>query len=150
MQFKKETVSEMVKHALSAYPDECCGIVTGNSNDQVVHICENIQNRLHGDDPDNHPRTARTAYAIDRNEANAIISEAVKNSLTVLAFYHSHTDNEAYFSETDIAAQTVFGEPEFPEAVHLVISICNGKFNGTACFVWNRERNDFDRVETGF
>lgn len=137
------TIAEIYKHALQEYPEECCGIVTGDRNKQTVHACKNIQNRLHAKDPERYPRDARTAYYIEREKADKIISYAVKSGREVVAFYHSHTDHEAYFSEEDVAAQTVFGEPEFPDALHVVVSVRRGKVHDLKCFRWDRYKKMF-------
>jgi len=143
-----EKVMEMIfKHALEAYPEECCGVVTGNSYRQTVHPCVNIQNRLHAEDPEGHPRDARTAYAIDRKELEKIYSEAKKNKEEILVFYHSHTDHDAYFSDMDKEVQTVFGEPEFPDAVHMVISVRAGEIKDKKCFRWDKDKKDFIALE---
>ena len=143
----KQSIEEMFQHAIETYPDECCGIITGNSTKQTVHSCQNIQNRLYSEDPERHPRDARTAYAIDRKEAGKIYAEAKKNKEDILAFYHSHTDLDAYFSDTDKEVQIVFGEPEFPEAVHIVISVRARKVSDIKCFKWDRDKKDFIFVE---
>lgn len=144
--FKKETVDEIYRHALQENPGECCGVVTGNEDRQTVHRCLNIQNRLHLEDPGAHPRDARTAYAIDRKEMDKIISSANSKDEGILAFYHSHIEHDAYFSETDKAAQTVFGEPEFPEAEHIIVSVRDGKIKEIKSFKWDSNKKDFVSV----
>jgi len=139
----KEIIKEIYQHAVKEYPHECCGIVTGSAEKQTLHQCMNIQNELHAEDPERHPRDARTAYAIDRKEADKIYADTGKRGEKVLAFYHSHIDCDAYFSDTDIAAQTVFGEPEFPDALHLVVSVADRKILGMKCFKWDRVKESF-------
>jgi proteasome lid subunit RPN8/RPN11 len=148
MRFKRQVVNEISQHAVEEYPDECCGIIAGKGSKQTVYRCENIQNRLHEEDPVSHPRDARTAYAIDRKEAERIYAEARANNEEVLAFYHSHTEHDAYFSEMDKEVQTVFGEPEFPDAVHIVISVRARKVCDIKCYVWDREKRNFVPAQT--
>jgi proteasome lid subunit RPN8/RPN11 len=140
---KEDTLKKIYQHAIDSYPDECCGIITGRDQVQTVHICRNIQNRLHAEDPVKHPRDARTAYAIDRREAERIFTDAKEKGEDVIGFYHSHTDHEAYFSEMDVAVQTVFGEPEFPEAIHIVVSVIKGMIHDIKCFRWEGETKTF-------
>jgi len=147
MYLSKNVIKEIFQHAIEEYPYECCGIVTGNANRQVVHRCRNIQNELHSQDPERYPRDARTAYTIDRAEAERIYSEARERSEDILTFYHSHIDCEAFFSETDVAAQTVFGEPEFPDAIHIVVSVINREIKGIKCFRWDKEKKDFTTIK---
>ncbi len=144
---KPETINEIYNHAIAEYPDECCGIVTGNRDMERVHICKNIQNILHSEDPEKHPRNARTAYFIDRKEAESIFSDAKRNEDNVIAFYHSHTDNPAFFSDMDKEVQTVFGEPEFPDAIHIVVSVIKREIRDIKCFVWDGEKGDFKQSD---
>lgn len=143
MHFDKKVTEQIYQHALKEYPYECCGIVTMKGNNQTVHVCRNIQNSLHREDPERYPRNARTAYTIDRDEADRIYAEARINGEEIIAFYHSHIDCEAYFSETDMEAQTVFGEPEFPDAVHLIVSVMGGDIRGMMCYKWDRGKKVF-------
>jgi len=143
---KKETLIKICNHAIAEYPDECCGIVTGRGDNQRVHFCKNLQNLLHLEDPERYPRDARTSYFIDRKEAEAVFSDANRNGEGVIAFYHSHTDNPAFFSDIDKEAQTVFGEPEFPDAIHIVVSVIKREIKDIRYFVWDREERDFIEI----
>jgi proteasome lid subunit RPN8/RPN11 len=147
VKLNKEIIGKLYEHALKEYPDECCGIITGNDDVQTLHLCGIIQNRLHAKDPITYARNARTAYFIERREFDNIISAAKSKGERVMAFYHSHTEHEAYFSQEDVAAQTVFGEPEFPDALHIVVSIMNKKMNDIKCFKWDRQAEEFVLAE---
>ncbi len=147
MKLHKNIIKQIYEHATKEYPDECCGIVTGSGNNQTVHLCNNIQNKMHSEDPARYPRDARTAYFIERGEFDGIISSAKEKGREVTAFYHSHPEHEAYFSEEDFAAQTVFGEPEFPDALHVVVSVMNKKINTVKCFKWDRDLQSFIIIE---
>jgi [CysO sulfur-carrier protein]-S-L-cysteine hydrolase len=140
------TLSAISRHAVAEYPSECCGLVTGRGEVQRVHACRNFQDELHAKDPDTHPRTSREAYAMDRGEAERIMSEAATNGENVIAFYHSHIDCGAYFSQMDKEVQTVFGEPEFPEAVHVVIAVYEGQVRELKGYQWDGEKQDFIKV----
>jgi len=146
MHINKKALELMFQHALEEYPYECCGIITGDETDQIVHCCENIQNELHDEDPVRYPRDARTAYFVDRKKFEKIVSAAKTQGKDIIAFYHSHPEHESFFSEEDVAAQTVFGEPEFPDALHIVISVMNRRVNDIKCFKWDRDRLEF--IET--
>ncbi|MBI4682537.1 MAG: M67 family metallopeptidase [Nitrospirae bacterium] len=147
MRLNKDTKEKIYNHALQEYPDECCGIVTGDSDKQRVHLCENIQNKLHTEDPERYQRDARTAYFIERRRFDDILSYAKENGEEIIAFYHSHPEHEAYFSEEDFAAQTVFGEPEFPDALHAVVSVMDGKIHAMKCYKWDCSAQVFTAVE---
>lgn len=137
------TIAAVSDHAREEYPAECCGIVVGSGSTQQVHRCSNLQDELHAQDPELHPRTSREAYAIDRQEMETIVKEAAARGEKVLAFYHSHIDCAAYFSAMDREVQTVFGEPEFPEALHLVVAVYQGQVSDFKGFLWSAEQQDF-------
>ncbi len=147
MRFFPQSVVAVYKQAIAEYPAECCGLVTGRAEVQHVHPLVNIQERLHAEDPETHPRDSRNAYAVDRNEVERIISESARADEAVLAFYHSHIDCDAYFSQMDKEVQTVFGEPEFPDAVHVVVSVREGKIHEIKGYLWDGTKQDFIDVE---
>src|SRR3989338_10534030 len=98
----KNSLKMIYEHAVEEYPDECCGVVTGDGKGvSVVHKCRNIQNELHNKDPDRYKRDAKTAYHIDPKEILNIFNDTEKNGLKVIAFYHSHPHHAAYFSQED-------------------------------------------------
>jgi adenylyltransferase/sulfurtransferase len=147
MKLDSHIIEQIYKHALDEYPFECCGIITGSRDRQTVHLCRNVQNSLHKEDPSRYPRDARIAYLIDRSEFDGIVSAAKEKGGNVLAVYHSHPEHGAYFSEEDHAAQTVFGEPEFPEAVHVVVSVVNRTIRDMKCFKWDGSIKAFREVD---
>lgn len=143
MKLNSKIIEEIYDHALQEYPYECCGIVTGGSDTQAVHKCENIQDSFHAEDPVRYPADARIAYMIDRSVFDNIVSSAREQGEDIIAVYHSHPEHEAYFSEEDAAAQTVFGEPEFPDTVHVVVSVFDGKIHAVQCYKWDRRIRQF-------
>jgi proteasome lid subunit RPN8/RPN11 len=134
---------EISRHAEETFPDECCGVVfAGGMGDRVQRL-NNIQNRLHALDPKTYPRTAAIAYAMDPRELEAAIDEAERRGGKLKAFYHSHPNHEAYFSEEDKAFASPFGEPTFPGAGQIVISIYDRVVKGICVFAWSEEKGDF-------
>jgi len=124
----KEALEKIYSHAIQEYPDECCGIVTGDGMGiTIVHKCTNIQNELHEKDPERYVRDARTAYHIDPKEMLNIFKDAEKKGLKVIAFYHSHPDHAAYFSQEDVDLAMFGDEPSYPDAEYIVVSLSNGK-----------------------
>ena len=142
-----DTIRAVSEHAIADYPAECCGIVTGKGASQRVHRCRNRQDELHAKDPEQHPRTSREASDIDRNEMERIFSDAAAKGEQVVCFYHSHIDCGAYFSKMDKEVLTVFGDPEFPEAVHVVVSVQNGKVAEINGYRWDEGKRDFITVQ---
>jgi len=142
----RSSIEAISKHAIAEYPSECCGIVTGTGDRQRVHPCRNRQDELHARDPEQHPRTSREAYDIDRNEMERIFADAKAAGEEVLCFYHSHIDCGAYFSQMDREVLTIFGEPEFPAAVHVVVAVRNREITEFSGYRWDGNRQDFVSV----
>jgi len=147
MKLFPESLDAIFRQAHAEYPSECCGIVTGAKDRQRVHACRNRQDELHARDPEQHPRTSREAYDLDRAEMERVFADAARNAEAVLAFYHSHIDCGAYFSQMDKEVQTVFGEPEFPDAVHVVVSVNEGKIAEIRGYLWDGAKQDFREVD---
>lgn len=137
---------EISRHAQAAFPDECCGVVLSKGDTEQVKRLENIQNKLHELDPETYPRTAVIAYAMDPRELESVIDNAARDGAKLKAFYHSHPEHEAYFSEEDKAFASPFGEPTFPNAAQIVVSIYNREVKCLAGFVWSNDQNDFIEV----
>ena len=147
MRLSTTTLDTITRQAVAEYPSECCGIITGTDQAQRVHPCRNRQDELHARDPENHPRTSREAYDIDRNEMERIFSDAAAQGEQVLAFYHSHIDCGAYFSAMDKEVLTVFGEPEHPAAAHIVVSVQDRQVKEIKGYRWDGAKQDFKVVE---
>ena len=139
----QETWNEISRHSQETFPEECCGLVLSNGVKDQVRRVENLQNKLHALDPLTYPRTAAIAYAMDPRELESILDEADKTGSTLKAFYHSHPGHEAYFSDEDKAFATPFGEPTFPGAAQIVISVYNRVIKAIKAFAWSHELKDF-------
>ena len=125
-------------HALETYPDECCGvIVAGPDGRQDVIRIRNVQNEMHASDPVRYPRTARTAYAGHPADLKAALERGEAPGYVLSAFYHSHPDHEAYFSDEDLAQATPFGEPSYPDALQIVISVFGTEVRAVKAFAWS-------------
>ncbi len=141
-----DTWDEISRHAQAAFPEECCGVVFSKGVREQVQRVENIQNKLHKLDPETYPRTAVIAYAMDPKELESVIDNAVRGGAKLKAFYHSHPDHEAYFSAEDKAFATPFGEPTFPNAAQIVVSIYQREVKRMCAFVWSEAIGDFVEV----
>ncbi|MFT4578151.1 MAG: proteasome lid subunit RPN8/RPN11 [Nitrospinales bacterium] len=146
---EKEQLDEIHRHAVEEYPHECCGIVVGDpdhNNDNVVHRCENIQNKLHEKDPENFTRDARTAYNISALELQKILSAAGSKGRVFKVLYHSHPEHDAYFSEEDTRMALFDGEsPIYPGTQYLVVSVYDKKVRDQELFGWDPETKTFER-----
>ena len=144
----QENLAEIRKHSLEEYPYECCGIVIGfaeSKEDDILFRCTNIQNRLHKMDPGAYPRDAKTAYNIESRELVEIFNQVQSKGMMLKTFYHSHPDHDAYFSDEDKKMALFDGEPTYPGAKYLVVSVYNKVVRDEAWFEWNSQTRSFEK-----
>ncbi|MYA98001.1 MAG: M67 family metallopeptidase [Nitrospinae bacterium] len=151
MRLNREQVEAMHRHARGAYPDECCGLIIGpprteGEREETLALlpCKNVQNEMHEKDPEFYPRTARRAFLIDPFEFERIVRRAEEAGEVVRGIFHSHPDEDAYFSQEDVDAAVPFGDiPAFPDAEHVVMSVREGEVLGQKVYSWDAEQKTF-------
>ena len=140
-----EELARVTAQAVAEYPAECCGVVLARGEDpgdRLLLPCRNVQDELHARDPARHPRDARTAYYIDPRDLLAI-GRREADGYRVATIYHSHIDVGAYFSETDKRNALIEGEPAYPGAAYVVMSVVERQLAAVNAFAWDAERRDF-------
>ena len=107
---------EMVKHARSTYPNECCGAMLGAIDDggKLVREAVALENAHQG------PQQSR--YELRPEDLLAAERAARQRGLELIGIYHSHPDADAYFSETDL-------KNSCPWYSFVVLSIKKGAFD---------------------
>ncbi len=127
---------QLYAHAISAFPDEACGYLTGprdgNAVDSLV-ACRNAQ--PDGEHPITPERGADTGFVIAGAELLAF-ARTFDSAAPARIVYHSHTNGRAYLSEVDRQMAIGSGYP----VQHLVIGVAGGDVTVVAQF-------DFDLVE---
>jgi proteasome lid subunit RPN8/RPN11 len=138
----------IVAQAEREFPDECCGFIIGDGAVEEVRPIANIQNRKHAESPAAFTRDARTAFLMDPKEHLAVLKEIDRRKLKLTAVYHSHPDHDAYFSATDRAQACSFdpAEPDYPDTIHIVMSVRGGKFVRAAAFGWDSAAKEFIEI----
>ena len=89
-------LKQISDHAKSDFPEECCGIILSDGEQDFLRQCTNVQNQLHLEYPSTYPRDARTAYQIDPKELLEICKESEAKNRPIKAFYHSQCINFFY------------------------------------------------------
>jgi [CysO sulfur-carrier protein]-S-L-cysteine hydrolase len=139
----RRTLDEIERHAEESYPRECCGVVVGDGARERVNRIDNIQDRMHAEDPAAHPRDSRTAYFMDPQQLYAVLRAAERESSPIRVFYHSHPDHGAYFSDEDTARAMAWDEPAYPGASYLVVSVMRGRVADRIMVRWDADRRRF-------
>ena len=142
----EEAWAEISRHAVEAFPEECCGVILDRGGSDEVRRLRNLQDQLHALDPESYPRDATIAYAMDPRELEAVVHEAEASGAKIKAFYHSHPGHEAYFSEEDKTFATPFGEPTYPESAQIVISIYHRAVKRICAYAWTEKEKDFVEI----
>ena len=136
-------VEQIQQHALSSYPAECCGLLFARGEHDVARVwpTENLQDRLHALDPESHPRTSRNGFHMDALRVWREVDEAERRGERLLAFYHSHIDCDAYFSQEDrdMAAPPPAGVPTYPDVWHIIVACWPEGLREARAYRWDGE-----------
>jgi len=101
----KPIYETIVEHARKEAPLECCGILAGkNGRVQKAFKLKNEEQ-------------SPVRYSVSPQEQIKVFEEMEKDSLDMIAIYHSHTHTPAFPSETDI--KLAF----YPEVSSVIISL---------------------------
>ena len=143
-----EELAAIKRQAVAEYPNECCGVILVRGGERRHVPCRNVQDQMHARDPMTFPRTARNAYYMDPLDALRL-NRLVDEGFAFAVIYHSHPNAGAYFSETDRAQALIKGEPAYPGAAYLVLSVVGREVRALAAYRWNVERRVFERADDG-
>jgi proteasome lid subunit RPN8/RPN11 len=129
--------------------EEACGYLEGPASApascETAIVLENLANKYHEVDPENHPRTGREYFKINGRKFEKAIDGARAQGRAVKVFFHSHLDCGAYFSEEDAASMTMGGEagPTY-DLAYLVTAVDKGEVTAHRLFIYNEETRAFD------
>ena len=125
---------EMVAHARSIYPNECCGAMLGRVDgaEKEVLVAMRLENSSAGS------QAAR--YELRPEDLLAADKEARRRGMDLVGIYHSHPDCDAYFSKTDL-------ENSCPWYSFIVLSIQKGEFDHANSWLPNAEQTQAEKEE---
>ena len=101
----KSIIEGMVEHARRECPLECCGILSGR--DKTVEKAYELKNA----------EESSTRYSISPRDQLKVFGEMEKESMKMIAVYHSHPHTIPFPSETDV--KLTF----YPEISSIIISL---------------------------
>ncbi len=129
-----EPWERMVAHAEATYPNECCGVMLGTTDDtgKAVTVAIPLQNASQG------PQQSR--YEIRPEDLLEADREARRRKLELIGIYHSHPDCDAYFSETDL-------KNSCPWYSFVVISVQAGRFDHANCWLPDADQTKAEKEE---
>ena len=117
----------MAGHGKTCFPKECCGIMLGtwDGESREVTLAIPCKNAYDGEQKDRFQLDPRDQLAADRR--------ARELGLSVLGFFHSHPNEDSYFSSTDLANS-------WPWYSNVVMSIRDGEFAVARSFIANDDQ----------
>jgi proteasome lid subunit RPN8/RPN11 len=77
------------------------------------------------------------------DESIPVMRDHDKGTIVIRSVYHSHPQHDAYFSAEDQRNATPFGEPTFPDAGQIVVSVYDGVVGETKAFRWSSTEQQY-------
>ena len=124
----------MVAHAQSTYPNECCGAMLGSAANGVtaVTLAVPLPNSFAGEQS--------RRYEIGQDDLMKADREARSRGMDLVGIFHSHPDEDAYFSSTDL-------KNSCPWYSFVVMSVRNGVIDYARCFRPDPEQTTAEEEE---
>ena len=108
MRIPKRIYEELLEHARSEVPNECCGLLGGDQEEaRTLYRAINSE-------------ASPLRYNLDPQDQFRIMSEMEERGQELSAIYHSHTASPAYPSQTDINLAA------YPGVTYLIVSLADG------------------------
>jgi len=146
LEMPASVLAELEAHALSTYPSECCGFVSGPAAEpaqlDAYQREENEADKYHRLDPETFPRTSRTYFKINELRAAKAFDAGDKAGRPIKVIFHSHCDAGAYFSAEDAATFASDKQLMWPCAF-IVVSVREGRVVEHKLHVHVPGTNDF-------
>jgi proteasome lid subunit RPN8/RPN11 len=137
IRIESDAWQQMVAHARSTYPDECCGAMLGtiDGDSKAVQVSLPLDNAYEG--------AQASRYELRPQDLLRADKEARSRKLDVVGIYHSHPDCDAYFSETDL-------KNSCPWYSFVVLSIREGAFHHANSWLPDAEQTKAEREELSY
>ena len=134
IEIERQPWDEMVAHAESVYPNECCGAMLGSIDgpEKRVAVALALENASAG--------SQRARYELRPEDLLNADREARRREMDLVGIYHSHPDCGAYFSETDL-------QNSCPWYSFVILSIEKGAFDHANSWLPNAEQTAAEKEE---
>jgi proteasome lid subunit RPN8/RPN11 len=134
IEIEQQPWKDMVRHAESTYPNECCGAMLGRTENgkKIVTRSVPLVNAFSGEQGERYELRPEDLLEADK--------AARAQNLDLVGIFHSHPDCDAYFSETDL-------KNSCPWFSFVVLSIKNGKLDHANSFLPDFDQTKADKEE---
>lgn len=123
LRINRKHFEAMRRHAEECFPDECCGVLLGTMSDGeriVADVMTATNTRTDA---------IRNRYHIAPEELVSIQKRGRQQNLDIVGFYHSHPDQPARWSQTDLE------EAHWFACSYVITSVEGGVASRTSSFV---------------
>lgn len=129
IRINKDAWEMMVAHAESTYPNECCGAMLGvsDNSDSIVQEAVTMDNVFAGEQAQRYEIRSEDLLKADK--------EARNRGMEMIGIFHSHPDEDAYFSATDLKNSCAWYS-------FVILSVRGGKVDYAKCFRPNLEQTE--------
>src|SRR3990172_8659347 len=86
---------------------------------------------------------ALTTVSLAAETLRALLNEVDREGWEVAAFYHSHPDHAAYFSEEDTERALFHGEPLHPDTAYIILGLDAAEVRELKAFRWDAAKKAF-------
>lgn len=93
LKLKRDGLRAIDGHALKNFPRECCGLLLGKFEKNVIEVKEVVEAENVLDSP--------VAFEVDAELVFKVIKRVEKSGLELVGIYHSHPNIAAYVSSRD-------------------------------------------------
>ena len=134
IEIEQQPWKDMVRHAESTYPNECCGAMLGRTENgkKVVTRSVPLANSFSGEQGERYELRPEDLLEADK--------AARAQNLDLVGIFHSHPDCDTYFSETDL-------KNSCPWFSFVVLSIKKGKLDHANSFLPDFDQTKADKEE---
>ena len=123
-----EALEEIRRHAVEAYPNECCGALIARGG-RIVEAFPL---------PNTTAAEARRRFQISPSDYRQSEQRAVAQEGTLAGFYHSHPDHPARPSQHDL-------EQAWPNLIYIIIAVTAGEAGDITSWQLRDDRSGFEQ-----
>ncbi|HEY8549050.1 MAG TPA: M67 family metallopeptidase [Vicinamibacterales bacterium] len=119
------------RHAIEAYPHECCGALYGDPDEGTIAEALPLPNTT--------AEGPRRRFLIQPGDYRAAEAHARTSGRAFIGFYHSHPDHPARPSQHDL-------DHAWPNMIYTITSVVQAEVKETTAWRLKEDRSAFERV----
>ena len=134
IRLNKKHLDQIKYEATICYPSECCGLLVGNSGNNLYTITQIVPTKnilkSHGND----------VFEINPQDRINLERKLRNDTDSIIGHFHSHPDSSHTPSKRDI--ELAFE----PGMIWLIVSVIDGKFNDFATYLLDKNKQQHTKL----